>query len=1213
MQERLGQLDGLLAAFAARRRFSGAWNGVLTGACLAATVFFCYLTADHALGLPPPAHYFFCAAFWLGIGAGAWRLGGALFRRESRAALALRMERLQPSPRNHLVNAVQLAESAGAPERAAEQVLRELPEEAWADVCATRPGLGAHGRRLAWLLTGYAALAAVLLALAPGRTLDTLRCLARPTPAMMSRHHTVILNVLPGDVTLKPGGDLRLIVRTGGPVPAQAVVELDCPNRSGETAALERAAGDADAVRWQGIIPKLFNPCRYRVAAGNCTSRWYKVAMAAPPALADWSVVVTPPAYTGAPAWVVRREHAAEEGGRRILLGSRLQFEGAADSALRLVSAQAGGRALPGESHASGKKFKTGSTAAATGPLALSLTGLSGVQATHDLPFAVAEDAVPTVAATTALKVRTPPLGEVAVGFAAADDAGLHRIGIEQVDANGRTLRLLQALDTAPAGRTPPLRASGKFVLNVAKLGIAPGRSAAVRLFAEDGHPDGARHRGVSAVVEISTESSQALAAERKQAGAEADRSLSALVRLQQDNAAATAKLVSTGDGGAIANGPIRALAEAQAEVRKLALGLMQDGSALTGGMAATLARLAEGEMPLATGLLEKAAVATGAVRLTALDGSLSAQRRILAALTGLKDGMTAEIRQQARQELMGLLRQLVKRQEENLGATRKLAAAPASPKNASGFRALAKVEDRIAEGLTGFDDAAAESLRASAAADDGFPAALREARRVLEEKKTYESMVRAAEALDAAKAEPASRGQADALRDLLAVLDILNRWNVKHAKEEVHNAAEKLKELDAALKEMEAQQAKIKAATDELARDGKKMDDPGVKETLRAMDKQQEPMAELAEKLAQDLYQFPELPVANELNGKMREVFEDVQQAKDSEHAPAIEIAVQKEDALLDAIRETKKRVEDVEMWLPDVPDNIVWNMESFDTDEIPNIPLVPLPDELEDIVGELLKQDPAIAAQSQDTTGNNIIADTEMGWGIMDGPMPSFSAKGKSGNMAPNDNEMTGRSGAGREGKSTGELVENKVKGLEGRQTDARYTKDPLQKGQVTEDESSTLKARSTGGGKLGGESESAGMFGKAPRRDLGVADHGGSMTQLRQEVEAQYTRARLLYVEGGRLGEAARELRGAEEAKSPPDYGSLCRRVVQQLRDGRFEQASGAVLPMATESAESATAGSASWDFDINAVRDPAYRETIRDYYRGLQQPPEDAGNK
>lgn len=290
--------------------------------------------------------------------------------------------------------------------------------------------------------------------------------------------------------------------------------------------------------------------------------------------------------------------------------------------------------------------------------------------------------------------------------------------------------------------------------------------------------------------------------------------------------------------------------------------------------------------------------------------------------------------------------------------------------------------------------------------------------------------------------------------------------------------------------------------------------------------------------------------------------------------------------------------------MWLMDIPDNIVWNMESFDTDEFPEIPLVPLPDELEDLVGDLLDQASDIDAQSQDTTGNNIVADAEMGWGVMDGPMPSFSAKGKSGNTRPNDNEMTGRSGAGREGQSTGELVENHVKGYEGRQTKARRTLDQFQKGMVTEDENSTLDARATGGGKLGGESETQGMFGTAPRRDLHTPSHGMTPQRLRQETEALYATARLLYLGTGSLGEAARELRGIENAAPQmKELGNLHRRVLRRLSDTQVEMKDGVVLPMPVATLKK-TGGSNVDPSDWGQVADE-YKDLLSDYFRSLDE--------
>jgi hypothetical protein len=483
---------------------------------------------------------------------------------------------------------------------------------------------------------------------------------------------------------------------------------------------------------------------------------------------------------------------------------------------------------------------------------------------------------------------------------------------------------------------------------------------------------------------------------------------------------------------------------------------------------------------------------------------------------------------------------------------------------------------------------------------DAELGARVREVYDLFDARGVYENMLAAAEALDAADFAAAIQTQEEVLKVLLEGLDILNRWRVRNARERLDKALATLADLAEHLDDMEAKQAEIVEVTRDLTKRGILDDD--VREALGKMDREQEDMGKLVEKLAQDLYQFPELPVCNELNSKMHEIFEDVEQAANSENTPSLEIAVQKEDSLLDAIRNTKERVEDIEMWLPDVPDNIVWNMESFDTDEFPDIPLVPLPDELEDIVGELLDQAASIEAQSQDTTGNNLMADGEMGWGIMDGPMPNFSAKGKSGNTRPNDNEMTGRSGAGREGQSNGELVEDHVKGLEGRDTHARRTRDPFQQGMVTEDENSTLDAKATGGGKLGGESETVGMFGNAPRRDTHVPDHG-SPTALRRETEALYATARLLYLGTGTLGAASRELRGLEDkTRDIKGFESLHSKVLRRLRESQVEIANDVVLPMPV-SAISKTGGSAVQDIDISQISDE-YRDLVSDYYKGLE---------
>ena len=68
-------------------------------------------------------------------------------------------------------------------------------------------------------------------------------------------------------------------------------------------------------------------------------------------------------------------------------------------------------------------------------------------------------------------------------------------------------------------------------------------------------------------------------------------------------------------------------------------------------------------------------------------------------------------------------------------------------------------------------------------------------------------------------------------------------------------------------------------------------------------------------------------------------------------------------------------------------------------------------LPDALEDLIGDLLQEADEFDEEADDITsawGDNL---NQAGWGISDGPISNFSAKGKTGNDLPNSSEMTGR----------------------------------------------------------------------------------------------------------------------------------------------------------------------------------------------------------
>ncbi|NQT20216.1 MAG: hypothetical protein HQ592_10970, partial [Planctomycetes bacterium] len=281
------------------------------------------------------------------------------------------------------------------------------------------------------------------------------------------------------------------------------------------------------------------------------------------------------------------------------------------------------------------------------------------------------------------------------------------------------------------------------------------------------------------------------------------------------------------------------------------------------------------------------------------------------------------------------------------------------------------------------------------------------------------------------------------------------------------------------------------------------------------------------------------------------------------SEDAEAVEVAVERgetegQKAAKDSMEDMVERIADMEMWLSDAPDNIKWKQESLDVDEIPDIPLVDLPEELEDLVGDLLDQEQDIG-DKEDSASNLGSHDMPAGWDVADGPMPNFGAKGKSGNTKPNDMEQMGRSGGGRQGKSSGEMVEEFAKDLEGADVEVRRTNGPMQKGEV-EEENPNSEAKATGGGKQSGQGGEGGLTGSsAPQNELGMRELERQQMDLRRNTEKLYSQAIMMYLPTGELDNALLLMQQAQKAAAEGDrfgFTSLQRRIVRALDNTQRE---------------------------------------------------------
>jgi len=171
------------------------------------------------------------------------------------------------------------------------------------------------------------------------------------------------------------------------------------------------------------------------------------------------------------------------------------------------------------------------------------------------------------------------------------------------------------------------------------------------------------------------------------------------------------------------------------------------------------------------------------------------------------------------------------------------------------------------------------------------------------------------------------------------------------------------------------------------------------------------------------------------------------------------------------------------LEKWLPDSPDRERWSQEESLTDQDKEAPMAELPGELEDLVGELMEEEEDLFDEMEDVSSSAADSlDKGAGWDAADGPISNMSAKGVTGNRLPNTSEIGGRSGEGRQGKSSGEFVSEEAVGKGGRRTPSRLTPDPVMKGQI-KDHSRQSAGGATGGGKESGKG-GEGLEGPVPR---------------------------------------------------------------------------------------------------------------------------------
>ncbi len=412
----------------------------------------------------------------------------------------------------------------------------------------------------------------------------------------------------------------------------------------------------------------------------------------------------------------------------------------------------------------------------------------------------------------------------------------------------------------------------------------------------------------------------------------------------------------------------------------------------------------------------------------------------------------------------------------------------------------------------------------------------------------------------------------------------------------------DKLQKLKDDLAKFQEEQRRIMADTEAIDKKNPEDWTEAEEKLLGDLAARQQEWAKLFRAAFNDLSKVENQDFSNSfMADELVEMIEELQKSGAALEKKHIEIATVNEELLGEQAASIETNLE---RWLSDAKDHIRWNGEEGGLS--PDVPLQDLPAELTDIIGELIDQAEEME-DVEDSTNSSLSAfDKGIGWGVSDGNMDDMSAKGITGNILPNNNEVGGRSGEGRSGKSSGQFVEQEATGKGGRDTPTRLVQSPFEKGTV-KDSSKDPQGGATGGGKqsgVGGE----GLRGITPDQKPDVQQRlPGQQAELKQKAESLLRELTVRNLPTADLEEAVNKMELIQRA-NPSGEGLQLRQVrnemLASLRDARTALATGAA---AAGEARAASARSVSTIRALSHETAPdGYETSVDAYFRALAEP-------
>lgn len=1140
---------------------------------------------------------FFSAALLLALVVGTiYLLRKALAQRINTEGVAASLERAFPELDNHLINYIQFSRDPSNDPLKKAYVGSGHPQYHQLE-------LNRMKNRKAHII-GRSVLAAVFVllfapALFMGRSWGTaLWRSANPFTSTPPASLTRILEISPENTTVIQGGPLLLVCKVHGHRNHEVWVDINPADADKMVYTLGRIS-TGEPLKFSHRIPRVTTTLRYRFRAGDApASRWYTVDTRPPPAFTDIKLRVTPPAYTRSKPRVV----TGWDEDIRIRQGSTVQIAAACNVPIKsLVLQREGNAPLPLHQADADSAWQASLTVSGGRTLRLAAEDLHGDPFEQVISYAYEPDKPPVIeilqpAGRTILAPGETPHIE----FSVSDDHGLTDVVVERINTDASRDAAGQELRRWPLGDTATFD-------NVWK-GPAPNtQNLTYRIVARDNRPG--EHQTVRSIPVIFNADTHSDAADRRnQLEAKAFLTLNKVLELQRENITQTQ--TGRSDIGAATEAFWSETASRQIEIRELTKALLTNPLKPLGSLSSSIQKLYLNEMAEAVTILSGLPRAPSNRRKQQASRALVIEESILRQLTRAGSAASSAKVERRISGLTAMLQKLINGQADVLKQTRGVVA-----QNATAGTALVDAQDDLAADLTEFTAACRRESGEVEANDATYATVLLKLATRCDSDRIRNDMIMAAERLDENQAADAVPLETTALAKLKALDALLNAVEAQEQQAEHETMVEGVEQAKEKLKRIRELHERMLDAM-EMVRDQK---DKSEDDRFDMMEEDFEALiANTKESLLEvptDLHVFMDLNVANDVVEDVFGIFQEVEQAFDKEDSDAKdgdfeakEAAFAKEEALLEAMEEAEDRIDDLEMWLGEKPDEVKVTTETLDREEMPEegIALGALAAEVEDLIGELLEEDEEDAAEADDGATTHAMGDVEAGWEVMEGNISSFAAKGKAGNETPDHKEQDGRSNVGRQGMSVGETAAGSGTIGEGdKNIEERRTADPTQSGQVNLDGEADTKA--TGGGKLAtGKADELGMSGGVKRMDSNEAGSWEGMASLMaRQADAVFAKASMKNIRVDALQNAAHHLRQSADAVAKGNISQVKefrKLAVASLQDAQAQLAAGPAAGFAVESAPGVLGDVVDSGPDLAPQK---YRDLVADYYKRLNE--------